>query len=164
MGVTGRPGVLAVAVVAAASLAGCGGERTALVGAPVTDEVAEVTVVSDDSRATEGAVCIADIPDDRADCPGFRDGVGEVELDETRKGAVVVPPDIASGGYRLRINGTPPAGLDEVLDEQYQVFRVPVDVVKQPGPTTLTVEALRTAAHPRAVWRFVLSDPSGRPA
>ena len=48
--------------------------------------------------------------------------------------------------------------------ESAQVFRVPVETVAQPGPTTLTVEALRSTTHPEAVWRFLLDDPAQAPA
>ena len=143
---------------------GCGAEQAAVVGAPVTDEVADLTVVSDDRQVTTGAVCIADIPDDPTDCPGYEDALARIELDRTRKGALVVPADVAAGGYRLRVDGAPLPDLDRVLDDQYQVFRVPVDVVERAGPTTLTVEALRTAGHPVALWRFLLDDPSRAPA
>lgn len=143
---------------------GCGGEPAALVGAPVSDEVADLTVVSDDRRVTTGAACIAEIPDDLSDCPGSRDTIASIELDETRKGALIVPADIATGGYRLRVDGAPLPGSDGVLDDQYQVFRIPVETVARRGPTMLTVEALRTAGHPEAVWQFLLTDPDAPPA
>ena len=143
---------------------GCGGGEAALVGAPVTEEVADLTVVSDDQRVTTGAVCVAELPDDLSDCPGYRDALARIELDETRKGALVVPADVASGGYRVRIDGAPLPELAGTLGEQYQVFRIPVATVAQPGPTTLTVEALRSAGHPQAAWRFLLDDPAAPPA
>jgi hypothetical protein len=142
---------------------GCGSDQAALVGAPVTEQVADLTVVSDDRRVTTGAACIADIPDDVADCPGYRDALARIELDETRKGALIVPADVATGGYRIRIDGAPLSELDRILDDQYQVFRIPVDTVAEPGPTTLTVEALRSAGHPKAIWQFLLDDPAAPP-
>ena len=75
-----------------------------------------------------------------------------------------MPAEVASGGYRVRVDGAPLSGLDGTLGEQYQVFRVPVDTVAQPGPTTLTVEALRSTEHPKAVWQFLLDDPTQPPA
>lgn len=152
--------VVAAVTTSVVLCAACGGEQAAVVGAPVSDEVADLTVVSDDQRVTAGAVCVADVPDDLSDCGGEEDVLASIELDPTRKGSLVVPADIASGGYRLEVGGAPLAGLDRVLDDQYQVFRVPVGVVERPGPTTLTVEALRTTDHPAAVWRFLLADPS----
>ena len=154
--------LLAAAVVALA--AGCGGEQAAVVGPPVADDIGEVTVVSDDSRATVGAACMGDLPDDLTDCHGSREALGELELDATRKAAVEIPAGVASGGYRLRVNGEPLPGLDRVLGDQYQPFRVPVEVVEQPGETVLTVQALRTASHPQVVWQFLLSDPSDPPS
>ena len=156
-------GAAGVAVLLVLGVGG-GGDRAAVVGAPVTEDVADLTVVSDDRRVTTGAVCVADIPYELSDCPGYERSLGRIELDETRKGALVVPADVASGGYRVRVNGAPLPGLDGVSGEQHQVFRIPVDAVAEPGPTTLTVEALRTTGHPKAVWRFLLDDPAQPPA
>lgn len=144
--------------------AGCAGEQAAPVGGPVEEEVADLTVVSDDQQVTTGAACIADLPDDLSDCADPQDAVARIELDQTRKGALVVPAEVASGGYRVRVDGAPLPELDGTLGEQYQVFRVPVETVAQPGPTTLTVEALRSTTHPEAVWRFLLDDPAQAPA
>ncbi len=158
------------ALVAAAGMAvvtGCAGDEPALVGAPLPNEVAQVTVVSDDSTATIDATCVGDVPTepfDPTDCDGTPETVGAVELDQTRKAALQLPAEVASGGYRLTVNGAPLPRLERVLGEQYLPFRVPVDVVQQPGPTLLAVQALRSTSHPPAVWQFLLSDPAGPPA
>ena len=68
---------LSAAVLVAVSV-GCGGEQAALVGAPVPEEVADLTVVSDDRRVTTGAACIADILADPSDCPGHQEAVGRI--------------------------------------------------------------------------------------
>ena len=47
-----RAGAVAALV---AALAGCGSEQAAVVGAPVVDEVADLTVVSDDQQVTTGS-------------------------------------------------------------------------------------------------------------
>lgn len=74
-----------------------------------------------------------------------------------------MPADVATGGYRIRVDGAPLPGLDGVLDDRYQVFRIRLDTVAERGPTTLTVEALRSAGHPKPIWRFQLDDPTAPP-
>ncbi len=126
---------------------GCGREQAAPVGALVTEEVADLTVVSDDRRVTIGAACIADIPADLSDCSGYRNALAHRARRDAEGRAH------RAGGRRDRrlpdqVGGAPLSGLDRTLDDQCQVFRIPVDAVAQPGPE-LTVEALPSAGHPR---------------
>lgn len=151
------------AVLLAALCAGCGGSDVAPVGEPVVEEVGVVTVVSDDSRATVEPLCVGELPEDFTTCAGAPANLGEVELDQTRKATVNVPTEVAQGGYRLRVNGTPLPEHAGVLEEISQVVRMPVVAAAQPTETVLTVEALRTPSHPPAVWQVLLSGPTGAP-
>lgn len=151
------------AAVAAVVLVGCGGEDAVVVGAADSEDVGEVVLRSDESTASVEPVCVADIPEDLTACPGAPQNVGLVELNRTRTATLLVPQDVASGGYRVRVNGEPLPQHDGVLEDLNQVLRIPVPVVQSPGPTVLTVEALTSREHPSAVWQFRLSDPAGPP-
>ena len=151
--------------VAAAGLAlilvACGSDDPGIAGPGGPEEAGEVTLQSDDSTATVEPLCVEDIPEDLTTCPGAPANLGEVELDETRKATLVVPTEVATGGYRVRINGDPAEGLTGVLNDKSVQVRVPVEAVQAPGETVLTVEALFSPEHPKAVWQFLLSDPAG---
>lgn len=136
-------------------LTGCVG------GGDVGDpDLGPVTLKSGDSTATVEPLCVGDLPDDLADCQGAEpDDVGQVALDQTRKATLQVPADVAENGFRIRLNDTssPPA-MDGVLEDQSVAFRIPEDVVEEPGPTTVTVVSLFGKEEPRAAWRFALDD------
>jgi hypothetical protein len=149
--------------VAVLLLTGCGSNDPAIVGSAGTEAAAEITLVSDDSRATVQPVCMGDIPADISTCADAPVNVGQLELDETRKAALEVPAEVATGGYRVRVNGEPTERLEGVLEEQYVTVRIPEPVVGQPGETVLTVESLTSPQHLQAVWQFALSDPAGAP-
>ena len=151
------------AAVTAAVIAGCGGQDRAIVGQSAGEEVGELTLRSDDSTAAVKALCVSDVPDDLTTCPGAPEHLGEVELNRTRTATLLVPQEVAAGGYRVRVNGEPLARHDGVLDDLNQVLRIPVEIVQEPGATVLTVEALFSPQHPRTLWQFVLSDPAGPP-
>jgi len=155
----------AAALSLSAVLAGCGQDEvgsTAPVG--VGSELGEVTLVSDDSQATVPPVCVEDIPEDLTTCAGAPANLGQVELDDTRKATLQLPTALVESGYRLRINGSPLPGLEDVLTDAVEPFRVPVEEVQVPGPTVVTVEALSGTTTPKAVWQFLLSDPAGTPS
>lgn len=160
----------AAALVLSAALTGCGQDQvdTAAPGDDVTvdigSEIGEVTLVSDDSQATVPPVCVEDIPDDLTTCPGAPANLGQVELDETRKATLQLPTVLVESGYRLRVNGSPLPGQEDVLTDQVEPFRVPEEAVQAPGPTVVTVEALSGTTTPKAVWQFLLSDPAGTPS
>ena len=155
---------LAAATATAAFLAGCGSEDVGIEGSAGPEEAGEVTLQSDDSTATVGPLCVEDIPEDLTTCADAPGNLGQLELDETRKTTLVVPREVAEGGYRVRINGTTPDGLTGVLEDRPLAVRVPVEAVEAPGETVLTVEALFSPQHPQAVWQFLLSDPVGAPS
>lgn len=146
-----------------ALLGACGGDEEAVIGSPDAPEVGEVTVQSDESTASVPPLCVGDIPEDLTACPGAPDNLGQVELDETRKAVVVVPLEVSTAGYRVRVNGQPAPGLDEVINERNAQLIVPPEVVQAPGETILTVEALRSSEIPGAIWQFLLADPVGPP-
>lgn len=144
-------------------LTGCGSNDPAIIGSGGTEAAATITVISDDSRATVEPVCMGDIPADLTTCAGAPVNVGQVELDETRKAALEVPAEVATGGYRVRVHGEPTDQVQGVVEEQYLTVRIPEPVVAQPGKTVLTVESLTSPQHLQAVWQFALSDPAGAP-
>lgn len=144
-----------------AGLVACGSDDTGIAGSGGAEEAGEVTLQSDDSTATVEPLCVEDIPEDLTTCPGAPANLGQVELDETRKATLVVPTEVATGGYRVRINGRSADGLEGVLNDTSVQVRVPVQAVQAPGETLLTVEALFSREHPKAVWQFLLSDPAG---
>jgi hypothetical protein len=155
------------AVIAGMLLAGsaCGGASDAVPGSePDGAASLEVTLQSDDSTSTVGPVCVEDIPEDLASCAAAPQNLGKVELDQTRKVTVQLPASVSEGGYRLRVNGAPLAGMEGVLNDKAQPFQIPEAAVDAPGETVVTVEALMTTSHPIAVWQFLLSDPVGPPA
>lgn len=133
-------------------------------GSPGVDtdatETLELTLTSDDSSATVGPLCVGDIPEDLTACPDAPQNLGQVQLDETRKATLQVPQSLVTGGYRVRVNGSPPPGLEGVLEEKVQQIRIPVEAVRAPEETVLTVEALSSFEHPKAVWQFLLADPA----
>ena len=145
------------------AVTGCS-EASGDVPASAPDDVLEVTLQSDASTSTVAPICVEDVPEDLSTCPGAPENLGEVELDETRKATLQLPTTVSEGGYRVRVNGSPLRGMDGVLNDKAQPFQVPPDVVAAPGGTVVTVEALMSAAHPIAVWQFLLSDPPGPPA
>jgi hypothetical protein len=152
---------LAAAVLAAAAT-GCTAQDE--VAAPAVDSVGDdavgrVALTSGDQRVDAPPVCVADVPDDLGDCVDPPDEVPEIALHPTRKATVAVPRGLVSSGYRLRVNGVPVEGSPDVLEDLSNPFRVPEAVVAEPGPTTVTVEALRGYGHPKAVWQFRLLDP-----
>lgn len=155
-------------IVAAALLvvvSGCGGTSDSVPGSePAGADALEVTLHSDDSTSTVAPVCVGDIPDDLTACAGAPQNLGKVELDQTRKATVQLPAAVSEGGYRLRVNGSPLPGMDGVLNDKAEPFQVLADVVAEPGPTVLTVEALMSFLQPITVWQFELSDPAGPPA
>jgi hypothetical protein len=148
----------AVTALVGLAASGCAGSSGMDDAAP-----AEVTVVSDDSRATVPPLCVEDIPQDLTTCENAPENLGELELDETRKVTVQVPAVIASSGYRVRVNGQAPPGLTDVVEDQAQPLQIPASAVAAPGETVLTVEALHSTSHPKAAWQFLLSDPAGAP-
>jgi hypothetical protein len=97
------------------------------------------------------------------DLPWAPENLGEVELNRTRSATLLVPQEVAEGGYRVRVNGEPLPQHEGVLNELDQIVRIPVPAVDAPGDTVLTVEALFSPEHPHAVWQFLLSDPAGPP-
>ena len=143
------------------SLVACGDDPAGIAGPGGGEEAGRITVVSDDSRATVEPLCVEDIPEDLTTCAGAPANLGKVELDETRKATLEVPAEVAGGGYRVRLNGEAPEQLDGVLEDQVTQVRVPAETVAAPGETVLTVEALFSPEHPKAVWQFLLSDPAG---
>lgn len=144
-------------------LTGCGGGGAAIVGQAGDEEVGEVVLRSDDSTASVEPLCVSDIPDDLTTCPGAPGNLGEVELNRTRTATLLVSREVADGGYRVRANGEPLPQHEGILNELNPVLRIPVPIVQAPGETVLTVEALFSPEHPRAVWQFLLSDPDGPP-
>lgn len=64
----------------------------------------------------------------------------------------------------MRLNGVAPLGLRVPQDDEVLAFQLPAGEVAQPGPTTVTVEALPGTRMPQALWRFQLDDPAGPPA
>jgi len=160
----------AAALSLSAVLTGCGQDDVGTAG-PANDvtvdvgsEFGEVTLVSDDSQATVPPVCVEDIPEDLTTCPGAPANLGQVELDQTRKATLQLPTELVESGYRLRLNGSPLPGLEDVLTDAVEPFRVPVEEVQVPGPTVVTVEALSGTTTPKAVWQFLLSDPASAPS
>lgn len=144
-----------------AGLVACGSGDGGNAGSGGAEVVGEVTLQSDDSTATVEPLCVEDIPEDLTTCPGAPANLGQVELDQTRKATLVVPTEVSTGGYRVRINGQSADGLGGVLNDASVQVRVPVEAVQAPGETVLTVEALFSPEHPKAVWQFLLSDPAG---
>jgi hypothetical protein len=143
------------------SLNGCGSDDPAVVGEGAPSDGASLTLVSDDSRAVVKPLCVGHIPPDLTTCPDAPANLGLVELDQTRKATLVVPAEVATGGYRVRLNGVAAEGLAEVVNEQSLQLRIPADAVAAPGETVLTVESLLSPQHYKAVWQFLLSDPAG---
>lgn len=154
---------IGMTVALTAVLAGCGSDDEAIIGQSDSEEVGTVTLKSDDSTASVEPLCVDDIPEDLTTCPGAPANLGQIELDETRKAIVVVPREVATGGYRLRVNGEPLPELGGVINELNQVVRIPPPAVQAPGETVLTVEALFSTDHPRALWQFLISEPAGPP-
>lgn len=154
---------VAAALALTALLGGCGDDEEAIIGSPGAPEVGAVTVQSDQSTASVPPLCVGDIPEDLTACPGAPANLGQVELDETRKATVLVPLEVSTAGYRVRLNGVPAPGLDDVINERNVQLRIPVEVVQAPGETILTIEALRSSEIPAAVWEFLLADPVGPP-
>jgi hypothetical protein len=152
-----------LAAVLAGALSGCADGGVGIEGAGGAEEAGEVTVVSDDSRATVPPLCVEDIPEDLTTCPGAPANLGEVELDASRKATLQVPTEVATGGYRVRVNDATLRSLQGVLNDVSQQIRIPAEVLAAPAETVLTVEALFSRDHPRAVWQFLLSDPGGAP-
>ena len=148
----------------AAALAACSSGGAGIEGPGGPEEAGEVTLVSDDSRATVEPLCVEDIPEDLTTCPGAPANLGQVELDETRSATLQVPTEVATGGYRVRVNGEPLATLEGVLNDASQKVRIPPEAVAAPGETVLTVEALFSPEHPKAIWQFLLDDPAGAPS
>ena len=159
-----RRGCWLTAAALTGALTGCSSGGAGIEGPAGPEEAGEVTLVSDDSRATVPPLCVEDIPEDLTTCAGAPANLGQVELDETRKATLQVPTEVATGGYRVRANGTQLPGLDGVLNDASQPLQIPASVVAAPGETVLTVEALFSRDHPRAVWQFLLSDPAGAPS
>ena len=155
---------ITTAVLLASAVVGCSSDDPAVIGPGGSEETGRLTLVSDDSRATVPPVCVGDIPADITSCAGAPAHLGRVELDATRKATLQVPSDVASGGYRVRVNGQPLPDGATVLEDQSQQLRIPVEAISSPGETVLTVEALPSPEHPRAVWQFLLSDPAGAPS
>ena len=156
-----RRGRCLMAAALMGAVTGCSSDGAGLEGPAGPEEAGEVTLVSDDSRATVPPLCVEDIPEDLTTCAGAPANLGEVELDETRKATLQVPTEVASGGYRVTANGAELPQLDGVLNDASQQLRIPEAIVAAPGETVLTVEALFSPEHPIAVWQFLLSDPEG---
>lgn len=68
-----------------------------------------------------------------------------------------------AGGYRVRVNGEPLPRLEGVLEDRNQVLRFPPAVFAGAEEAVLTIEALRSVDHPRAVWQFLLDEPRAQP-
>lgn len=145
-------------------LSGCGSEDAGVAGPAGPEEAGKVTLQSDDSTATVGPLCVEDIPEDLTTCADAPENLGQIELDETRKATLVVPAEVATGGFRVRINDEVPRDLEGVLEDRPLAVQVPAEAVAAPGETVLTVEALFSTQHPKAVWQFLLSDPAQPPA
>lgn len=141
------------------TLSGCGGADR-YTGADPTPEVGEVTVVSDDGKATTDALCTGDLPDDYTTCPDAPANLGQLQLDDSRHIGITVPSDVAAGGWRVRINGEPVRAVPQPINEPYQPLIVPPAAIEASGETILTVEALRSPSHAAAVWQFLLDDPA----
>lgn len=77
---------------------------------------------------------------------------------------LVVPVEVSTSGYRIRVHGEPLDQLDGVLTERNANLRFPPEVVERPEETIVTVEALRGTDVPPAVWQFLVSDPAGSPS
>lgn len=144
-------------------LAGCAGGDRAVIGQSGSEEVGEVILTSDDSTDTVEALCVSDIPEDLTACPGAPANLGSVEIDQTLKATLVVPQEVAAGGYRVRVNGEPLPRLEGVLEDRNQVLRFPPAVFAGAEEAVLTIEALRSFEHPRAVWQFLLDKPGAQP-
>lgn len=147
-------------VVAAVVLTACGTGDAGVIGSGGAEDVGEITMVSDESRATVPPLCVGDIPEDLTICAGAPDNLGQVELDQTRKATLQVPREVATGGYRVQVNGQSVETLEGVLNDQSLQVRIPASVVAAPGSTVLTVKALFSPEHPIAVWQFLVSDPA----
>lgn len=154
----------AVSGLLVAVLTGCGDGDAGVAGAGGGEEAGQITLVSDDSSATVRPLCVEDIPEDLTACAGAPANLGQVELDDTRKATLQVPAEVAGGGYRVTVNGSAPDSADGVLTDQVTQVRVPAEAVEAPGETVLTVEALFSYEHPKAVWQFLLSDPEEAPS
>lgn len=159
------PGILLALVLGLAS-AGCSRDAGTLdasegeIAVSGGEDAGEVTLISDDSVATVPPVCVGDIPEDLTACAGAPANLGEVELTASLTAAVTVPRDLATSGYELRINGVVPPTIEPFINDLTVSFQVPQEIVDQPGPTIVTVEA-NSLQGPMAVWQFLLSDPAG---
>ncbi|CAN5144742.1 hypothetical protein BH24ACT10_BH24ACT10_09720 [soil metagenome] len=106
-------------------LGGCAAGDRAIIGQSEDAEVGTVTLQSDASTAEVEPICVGDLPEDFTACAGAPQNLGAVELDETRKATLAVPLEVATGGYRVLVDGEPLPGLDGILNERNQVLRVP---------------------------------------
>lgn len=135
-----------------------GGDDPVGVAEGINEDIGEVTLISGDSRATVPPVCVGDIPEDLTTCAGAPANLGEVELTASRTAAVQVPSNLANSGYDLTINGVVPPTVGSFVTDLTANFQVPEEIVAQPGPTIVTVEA-NPLQNPQTVWQFLLSDP-----
>lgn len=141
------------------ALAGCGDDDRAIVGQSDTADVGEVVLTSDDSTDSVEPLCVGDIPEDLTACAGAPANLGQVELDQTLKATLVVPLEVATSGYRVRLNDEPLPQLGDVIEERNQVLQFPSGVFSGADEIVLTVESLRSPEHPGAVWQFLLDEP-----
>lgn len=145
----------------AATLVACGGGDEAVIGDEETPAIGDVTLQSGDSTATVPPLCVGEIPEDLTTCPDAPENLGQVELDETGTATVVVPIEVTTSGFRLRLNGEPLDQQAGTLTERNVNLQIPLDAVDGQNEGVLTVEALRGTDVPPAVWQFLLSAPDG---
>lgn len=159
-----RRGCWLTAAALSGALTGCSSGGVGIEGPGGPEEAGEVTLVSDDSRATVPPLCVEDIggPDD------VRRRTSEPGTGGARRDAQGNAPGAGRGGDGwLPRSGERRAAAGArrgVLNDASQQLRVPASVVAAPGQTVLTVEALFSRDHPKAVWQFLLADPAGAPS
>lgn len=154
-----KPYRLTFAGLALTALVACGGGDEAVIGDEETPSIGEVTLQSDDSTATVAPLCVGEIPEDVTACPGAPDNLGQVELDQTGTATLVVPVEVSTSGFRVRLNGAPLDEHEGVLTERNVDLQIPLEAVRGDDEGVLTVEALRGTDVPPALWQFLLSAP-----